>query len=220
LEAPELMRKFRMATARSLFRHVTSKVLTAPIIPGAIAIAVLVFVTYHFASGQETLDAYTLARGAQQGLEISPVALDVKGRQARLVYLGSYLVNAYACNDCHTCPSFIGRNPYTSGLAGNEPTPVNSVNFLAGGTPFGAGTISSNLTPDASSGRPGGLTFAQFKDAMQNGHASKDGHILQVMPWPIYHNIHENDLNAIYKYLSSIPTASPGKCSGPIQTGS
>ena len=32
-----------------------------------------------------------------------------------------------------------------------------------------------------------------------------DGTRLQIMPWPIYHNMTDRDLRAIYEYLSAIP---------------
>ena len=67
----------------------------------------------------------------QQGLHISPVPLNLEGKNHARVGLGSYLVNAVgSCNDCHTCPSFTpGHNPYFG-----QPKPwVNGENFLAGG---------------------------------------------------------------------------------------
>ena len=56
---------------------------------------------------------------------------------------------------------------------------------------------------------------------MQNGVVStKPEHILLVMPWPAYRNIYENNLVAIYQYLSAIPPAKPGgTCTGQGQTG-
>jgi hypothetical protein len=145
------------------------------------------------------------------------------GKRPQLIYLGSYIVNAQAsCNSCHTCPSYRGVDPYKVGGAGllNDPTPVNTPNFLSGGTPFVNGSIvSPNLTPDTS-GRPGGMTYAQFKNAMQNGvSAHNAGHILQVMPWPTFRNMNENELRAIYQYLASIPTApsGAGQCTAPDQ---
>ncbi|HEY0766382.1 MAG TPA: hypothetical protein VGD47_00375, partial [Steroidobacteraceae bacterium] len=32
-----------------------------------------------------------------------------------------------------------------------------------------------------------------------------DGTLLQIMPWPIYQNMSDRDLRAIYEYLSAIP---------------
>jgi hypothetical protein len=32
-----------------------------------------------------------------------------------------------------------------------------------------------------------------------------DGALLQIMPWPLYHNMTTHDLRAIYEYLRAIP---------------
>lgn len=184
------------------------------------------------ALGQETADSYRLGRDAEQGRKIAPVSLNVTRKNAQLIYRGSYIVNGHGgCNSCHTCPSYKGTDPFKVGAGSlgstDSPGPVNTLNYLAGGTPFpGRGTpfqgsvlTSANLTPD-SSGRPGGLTFQGFLNAMQNGEvSSKPGHILQVMPWPTFRHIYQNDLRAIYEYLSAIPPAKPGTCTAPAQTG-
>jgi hypothetical protein len=190
------------------------------------------FVGYRLAGGQETKDAYQFSRAAQQGKAIVPVPLNLAGKNPEIVYIGSYLVNAQlGCNSCHTCPSFKGTDPFKVGGPGlgvpPNPGPINTVNYLAGGVPFpgrgvpfqGSVLAASNLTPD-SSGLPGGLTYDDFKSAMQNGSVTKkSGHVLQVMPWPVYRNLYEDDLNAIYQYLSAIPQAQPGTCANPGQAG-
>lgn len=193
------------------------------------AAAILVSIAgYQFANGQESLGAYKFSRDSQQGKAIAPVTLNLEGKNPDLVYLGSYLVNAQAdCVSCHTCPSYKGLNPYAlggAGLSGN-PKVINTENYMAGGTPFpgrgaqGSTITAPNLTPD-SSGLPGGMTYDDFKNAMQNGMvSSKPGHVLQVMPWPAYRNMYENDLVAIYQYLGSIPPAQPGACSMQGQAG-
>ena len=53
-----------------------------------------------------------------------------------------------------------------------------------------------SLTPDAS-GRPAGLTFAEFKRLMRTGIDPEDGHLLQVMPWPVFGKKTDRDLRAI-----------------------
>jgi hypothetical protein len=196
------------------------------------SVAVLSSLGHRAASGQETLDSYKFSRDAQQGKKIVPVPLNLKGKNPDLVYLGSYLVNAQAgCNSCHTCPSYKGNDPYRVGGLSlnslNTASPLNTSNYLAGGTPFpgrgvafrGSTIMAPNLTPD-NSGLPGGLTYDDFKDAMQNGQVSaKPGHILQVMPWPFFRNLYESDLVAIYQFLSALPPAQPGTCTGTDQTG-
>jgi len=144
------------------------------------------------------------------GLNISPVRLNLRGKNLALVGLGSYIVNAQgACNDCHTNPPFQeGGDPFQG-----QPEKINTANFLAGGMMFGP-FVSRNITPDAS-GLPAGLTFAQFKKTIRTGLDPDQLHpeispLLQVMPWPVYRRMSDHDLRAVYEYLRSIPHAEPG----------
>ena len=142
----------------------------------------------------------------QRGYAIAPVELDLKGKNRAWVGLGSYLVNAVGgCNDCHTNPPFAaGHDPFKG-----QPKQVNGPAYLGGGTAFGP-FVSRNLTPDKT-GRPeGGATFSEFREIMRTGvdpdHAHPQfGPFLQVMPWPVYQSLTDNDLRAIYEYLSAIP---------------
>jgi hypothetical protein len=170
----------------------------------------------------------------KRGFEIAPVSLSLKGKNRELVGLGSYLVNAVAsCNDCHSAGPetayALGGNPY---FKGNPPTVVNPTTYLGGGRSFGSllpGTpeiVSRNLTPDRT-GRPaGGLSFAQFAHILRTGEDHDhlhpncsatvtsncfpafqpfNGDLLQIMAWPVYQNMRERDLRAIYEYLSAVP---------------
>ena len=103
--------------------------------------------------------------------------------------------------------------------------------------------ISRNLTPDKN-GRPeGGRTLAEFKEILRTGRdfdnihptclsntdpnialgicvpPPVDGSKLQVMPWPIFHNMTDHQIEAIYEYLSAIPcidnTFSPAPAGAP-----
>ena len=71
--------------------------------------------------------------------------LNLAGLDRDLVGLGSYLVNAAGgCNDCHTNPPFApGGDPFAG-----QPKRINVARYLAGGTPFGNGIVSRNITPD------------------------------------------------------------------------
>jgi hypothetical protein len=176
-------------------------------------------IEYSLAWG-ENANSYGYARAAQQGRLITPVQLNLTGKNPDAVYRGSYFVNALnGCNRCHTCPSYAGIDPFKAGGAtlGFPPkvSVVNATNFLAGGVIFSgpglssgnATVLSPNLTPD-NSGQPGGLTYDNFKMVMQSGTvATKPGHVLQVMPWPVFRNLDEADLLAIYQYLSAVPQA-------------
>ena len=158
----------------------------------------------------------------QEGFRISPVKLDLKGKNPALVGLGSYLVNAVGgCNDCHTCPSYApGHNPYGPpfGPPGGGDGQFNGTNYLAGGVLFAPpGVTSPNLTPATNGGKPEqGNSFAEFERLIRTGH-EPNGDILQVMPWPVFRHMTDRDLRAIYEFLSAIPPAQPGVCVAPGQ---
>lgn len=151
-----------------------------------------------------------------KGFQIAPVPLNLRGKNVALVGLGSYIVNAQGgCNDCHTFPSYAaGGDPFAG-----EPKKVNAARYLAGGTPFGPPEdpntpVSRNLTPRAN-GLPANLTWEQFLRTIRTGAdlkhrppfaPSEDNDLLQVMPWPVFQDMTDRDLRAIYEYLRSIPS--------------
>jgi hypothetical protein len=143
------------------------------------------------------------------GFDIAPVPLNIRGKNAALVGLGSYLVNAAGgCNDCHTHPSYLpGGDPFLG-----QPEIINAEQYLTGGRQFGPFT-SKNLTPDEF-GRPAGLTFEEFEHLMRTGEEAP-GELMQVMPWPVYSNLSERDLRAIYVFLSAIPSQPNNPNPGP-----
>ena len=159
----------------------------------------------------------------QSGLSLSPVALNLLGKNRALVARGSYLVNASGgCIGCHTAPHFVpGGSPFLG-----EPEQINSAGFMGGGAAFGP-FISRNLTPNFD-GNPGGLTLDQFKHVIRTGRDLKGlpppvpspaNDLLQVMPWVEYKGMVDQDLEAIYEYLRAIPCLeggpgmAPGRCS-------
>jgi hypothetical protein len=135
----------------------------------------------------------------QIGQQVNPVPLIIGAKQADTVYLGSYIVNVTAgCSDCHTSPSYIG-DPFSG-----APIVVNAPVYMAGGRAFGP-VISRNITPDGS-GKPAGMTYSEFEQALRNGTDFDHIHpLLQVMPWPRFRSLTDRDLQAIYQYLSAIP---------------
>ncbi len=139
----------------------------------------------------------------RRGLEVAPVPLNFAGLNPALVALGSYIVNAQGgCNDCHTNPSYVvGGDPFLG-----EPEVINSAGYLAGGRPFGPTITSRNLTPRLDTGLPAGLTLQQFKRVMHLGARSSTARLLQVMPWPVYGKMTDRDLEAVYEFLSAIPS--------------
>lgn len=129
-------------------------------------------------------------------------------------------------------PYFIGQSTQINArgyLGGGE-----QFGPFPGQGPGGVGPLmiyTRNLTPDIT-GRPiGGATFQEFQAIMRTGHdfdnahpacptlgpegclaspppAPFDPNILQVMPWPVFANMSDDDLRAIYEYLSAIPCIS------------
>jgi hypothetical protein len=188
----------------------------------------------------------------KQGMAIAPVQLNMTGKDPNLVGYGSYLVNAVGdCNSCHsdgTATQFAkGGNPFF----GQHPV-VNTATYLGGGRDFGQfpstaanlpHIISRNLTPDSTGMPVGGDTLAQFLLIIRTGvdmdhvhptctgapngvciPAPFNGSLLQIMPWPTYNNMTDDDLTAIYTYLSAVPCLEggpgepPNRCQAPATT--
>ena len=145
----------------------------------------------------------------ERGQKISPVPLNLQGKDRNVVGWGSYLVNAIAdCGGCHTFPQFLAGGDPFQGTSLAPISPVrNARRYLAGGRCFGH-IISSNLTPNLDTGLPSNMTLPQFISAMHSGKGNSPA-LLRIMPWPTYHNMTDHDISAIYQYLSAIPHAEP-----------
>jgi hypothetical protein len=146
----------------------------------------------------------------KRGFAIAPVPLDLTYKNPGFVGLGSYLVNAVGgCNDCHTHPSYApGGDPFLG-----QPKQINTAEYLAGGRQFGPFT-SRNITPDVS-GLPAGLTYQEFLNVLRTGHDPDTGRLLQVMPWPVFQNMLDGDIRAIYEFLRAIPSLPNNPNPGP-----
>jgi len=200
------------------------------------------------AAGQSPFDPVKV----KQGMAIAPVPLNMTGKDPNFVGYGSYLVNAVGdCNSCHsdgTATQFAkGGNPYF----GQHPM-VNQATYLGGGRDFGQfpttapnlpHIISRNLTPDYTGLPVGGDSLATFLLIIKTGvdldkvhptcsgapngtciPAPFNGSLLQIMPWPTDSNMTDDDLTAIYTYLSAVPCVEggpgepPNRCQTPVKT--
>ncbi len=178
---------------------------------------VLVGISALSATGRAANGADQTESRIERGFQIAPVPLNLQGKNRALVGLGSYLVNAIGdCNGCHAGPSASDPTSTAEYAAGGDPfqgqaAVVNQAAYLAGGTHlFGPFFIPRNLTPDKT-GRPeGGASFEEFLGILRTGVDPDQAHpqfgpLLQVMPWPTFHNMTDHDIRAIYEYLSAIP---------------
>lgn len=170
------------------------------------AVAVVATIAFSAPTSRKSPGSNSAGAGGgelQRGIDIAPVHLDLRGKNPQLVARGSYIVNAQGgCNDCHTCPPYAeGGDPFQG-----QPEAINAENYLAGGTSFGP-FVSANITPDES-GLPAGLTRDEFVEVIRTGHdPDNPTELLQVMPWPVFRNMIDRDLHAVYEYLSAIPHA-------------
>jgi mono/diheme cytochrome c family protein len=135
---------------------------------------------------------------------------------------GEYLVLTSGCHDCHT-PMMVGKDgpePDMSRMLSGHPQSlqmppapalpegpwlvVASATNTAWAGPWGV-SFTANLTPDADTGL-GQWTQANFTNALRTGrHMGRGRPILPPMPIPAYKNLNDQDLEAIYTYLRSIP---------------
>ena len=165
------------------------------------------FASQGFANDQRAEIGFEIAR--QQG-----IALD---ETQPAVGLGSYLVNAAGCNDCHTWLNYApGGDPFR-----RQPKQIPLANYLGGGRLFALPTenvCSRNISPAPGTHKPAGLSRADFLYVMRTGCDPQEGNfrdpqhceLLQVMPWPNYQDMRAQDISAIYSYLSALPHAEPG----------
>ncbi len=145
---------------------------------------------------------------------------------ATLVQRGEYLVTMAGCNDCHS-PKQMGPNGpelvpgrMLSGYPADQAVPDFDSKMLSQGFamftpdltaaagPWGI-TFAANLTPDETG--IGAWTFEQFKRALTEGKSKglEGGRaILPPMPWVNYVNMTDEDLQAMFAYLKSIPAVS------------
>lgn len=138
----------------------------------------------------------------------------------QIVKRGEYLVNSIGCDDCHSPKAFGPRGPeiiselrFSGYTAGKELPKINkselqnwalfSHDLTAAVGPWGvsfAGNISSDETGI------GLWTEEQFIKAIRFGKfKGMEGsrQLLPPMPWPVYRNMTDEDLKAIFAYLKT-----------------
>lgn len=135
---------------------------------------------------------------------------------------GKYLVSTSACHDCHT-PFKLGPDgpePDMSRMLSGHPQDVvmppapklpdgpwvatMSATNTAWAGPWGV-SFTANLTPDPETGL-GRWTQRNFVDTIRSGrHMGRGRPILPPMPIAVYRNFTDEDLEAIFSYLQTLP---------------
>jgi hypothetical protein len=141
---------------------------------------------------------------------------------------GVYLVGILGCNDCHSPKIMTAQGPVSDPkrlLSGHpagdklapfpNPKTVYSGDWVlftpdltVGVGPWGI-NYAANLTPDETG--LGNWTYDQFKRVLTQGKSKglETGRILlPPMPWQNYVNMKDEDVQAVYNYLKSIPAVS------------
>lgn len=135
---------------------------------------------------------------------------------------GEYLTKIMDCGSCHTPwilgPSgpepdvtrFLSGHPQDAVLPPPPPLPMGPWNAISAGNTAWSGpwgiSYSSNLTPDRETGI-GAWSERVFAGSMRSGKHAGIGREL-LPPMPRYPEMTDEDLNAVFVYLNSLPPIS------------
>jgi hypothetical protein len=144
-------------------------------------------------------------------------------RRDTAVKRGEYLVSVLGCHDCHTPLKMgpTGPEPDMSRMLSGHPETISvskpparleapwfmaaSETNTAHAGPWGI-AYTANLTPDRNTGL-GIWTEDMFMRAIRTGkHMGVSRPINPPMPWPVYRNLTDDDLKAVFAYLRTIPS--------------
>jgi mono/diheme cytochrome c family protein len=163
--------------------------------------------------------ALLCAATALPALSAEPMQSGAADKVAR----GKYLVTIAGCNDCHTpfkpkpgggaepdMSRMLSGHPEALAMPPAPDLPDGPWKVVSAGTntawsgPWGV-SFTANLTPDPETGL-GKWTFRNFKDTIRTGrHMGRGRPILPPMPIPMYKHMTDDDLEAVFAYLQTIP---------------
>ena len=160
----------------------------------------------------------TVAPGPAPGPPPPPRMLKAAPGHEDPIARGKYLVTAKGCGDCHT-PMVMGPSgptyDETMRLAGFDARgkvppmpPVAGVGEVYMLEPAFAGawgiSFAANITSDPETGI-GSWTEQQFIDTLRNGrHQGRGRQLLPPMPWPVFGQMTDADLKAVFAYLKTV----------------
>ena len=150
--------------------------------------------------------AATVASG-DNGKRPSPDAAPDTDNGRAQIARGEYIMNVTAaCGFCHTPLLPNGTRDLDKAFSGIDClVDLDSPTFLDDGGPTGC-LSARNLTPDPTG--IGNATDAQIKNSFLNGVRTDGKKIVPLMPWYIFHNMTDDDADAIVAYLRSLPPVS------------
>jgi mono/diheme cytochrome c family protein len=134
---------------------------------------------------------------------VRPPDAPVDADEETAVERGAYIVNVLgACTFCHTPLLGSGERDPNKLLGGVSCfVDLDSDTFLDNNN--GTGCLSTrNLTPHATG--LGNKTDTEIKNAFRNGIRTDGKKIVPVMPWWLFHNMTDDDADAVVAYLKSI----------------
>lgn len=118
----------------------------------------------------------------------------------RLAY-GKYMITAASCGECHT-PFDKGAFDTTKTFAGGRKFELPGGTLTSANLTFDKETGLGNLSKEEFIGR-----FAAYRDsAYAHRKINFMTDFATIMPWPMYAGMKDDDLSAIYEYLSSVAT--------------
>jgi len=138
-----------------------------------------------------------------------------------MVKRGAYLVSVIGCDDCHSPKSFGTQGPEIimeqrfSGYPADRPLSKIDTTVVKNGWAMFAGDLTAAVGPwgasfaaniSSDSTGIGNWTEQQFLKCIREGkYLGIDGTrpLLPPMPWPVYRNMTDEDLGAIFAYLKS-----------------
>ncbi|NVB83075.1 MAG: c-type cytochrome [Kofleriaceae bacterium] len=158
--------------------------------------------------GWQLVVVATLAVGCGDSGEkpIADSGVDGSGSQTAAAR-GQYIMNVLAqCTFCHTPLREDGTRDLDKLLAGVDCfVDIDSADFTDNGN--GTGCVSTrNLTNDATGLK--NATDEQIKNAFRNGIRTDGKKLAPIMPYWVFHNMSDEDADAIVAYLRTVPGVS------------
>jgi cytochrome c553 len=138
-------------------------------------------------------------------------------------------VTVIGCGDCHSPKIDAEMTPDGSRLLSGRPSTTTpplqgeqqiraSLDLTAWAGPWG-NSYAANLTPDAETGIGARYTEATFIKTLRTGKKPEGEMLAPPMPWPVYGKMTDDDLKAVYAYLTSLKPVKNVVRAAPVVVG-